>query len=172
MFAYCLNNPVSYRDSQGTYTEYICDTPAEELGRKIGEWLGNWLAEIIGTYPSKEEHYNRNENNPQFPAQYDATYFKDWDDGVSANCHQFTSPERNNKKYVSPDGKFEAIYDANGYLVDDPRDIGTYNFISPNEDGFGHFIVDVWPWIWHGNSLHDTTEWYERGLSFVGIYLD
>lgn len=131
------------------------------------------LAEkIIETYPTKEEHYNRNANNPEFPNQYDADYFDGWDDEVSANCHQFTSPERNNKKYVSPDGRFEAIYDANGYLVDDPRDEGTYNFISPNEDGLGHFIVDVVPWIRHGNSLHDTTEWYERGLSFFRIYLN
>ena len=172
MFAYCGNNPVTYRDSSGTYPEYACDSPAAEVGRQIGEWIGNWLAKIFETYPTKEEHYNRNASNPEFPNQYDANYFDGWDDKVSANCHQFTSPERSNKKYVSPDGKFEAIYDANGYLVDDPRDEGTYNFISPNEDGVGHFIVDVVPWIRHGNSPYDTTGPLERCLSFVGIYLN
>ena len=104
MFAYCGSNPITYRDSSGNHAEYVCDSPAGELGRKIGEWLGEWLSDIIEIYPTMEEHYNRNENNPEFPDQYDAKYFDGWDDNVSANCHQFTSPERNNKKYVSPDG--------------------------------------------------------------------
>ena len=171
MFAYCNNNPVTFRDSSGTYPEYAYDSPAGEVGRRIGEWLGEWLVEIIEIYPTREEHFNRNASNPEFPKQYDANYFDGWDDNVAANCHQFTSPERNNKKYVSPDGKFEAIYSKNGDLVDDPRDVGTYNFISPNKDGLGHFIVDVVPWIWYGNSPNDTTTRPERFLSFFGVYL-
>ena len=172
MFAYCNNNPVTYRDASGTWPESICDNPATEIGWQIGEKIGEWLVGIIEIYPSEDAHYNRNAHNPEFPEQYDADYFDEWDDNVSANCHQFTSPKRNNKKYVSTDGRFEVIYNDKGYRVDDPRDVGTYNFISPNKDGLGHVIVDVLPWIWYGNSPNDTTTPFERVCSFFGIYLN
>lgn len=42
----------------------------------------------------------------------------------SASCHQYTAKERDNVKYVSLDGHKEAIYDKNGYIVLDSRDIG------------------------------------------------
>ena len=90
---------------------------------------------------------------------------------MPANCHQFTAESRDNKKYVSKDGLYEAIYDANGNLVTSAEDVGTYNFISPNDNAIGHFMVDVIPWIIYGNSEEDTTSIIQRVFAFVGIYV-
>ena len=171
LFAYCFNNPVNLSDSIGNWPKWI-ETAANWVNDNIIQPVADFIDKTIDylTPPSKEEHYNRNQNNIQFPEEYDETFFKDWDDSVSANCHQFSAPDRDNVKYVSPDGRYEAIYDVNNKLVTDPRDVGTYNFVSPNEDAFGHFVKDVIPWIQHGNSPDDSTEWWQRALSFIGIY--
>ena len=154
MFSYCLNCPLIFADSTGTCCyiapitywydcgDWRCPTSREEL---------DTLAEYQ-TIPDVNTHYNRNNYNPVFPAEYEDSYFENWDDNVSANCHQFTSADKNNKKYVSQDGHYEVIYDVNYNLVLDPKDVGTYNFISPNKDPLGHFIQDVIPWLLYGNS--------------------
>ena len=134
--------------------------------QEAGKNFALWLQEIIESFPTKEEHYNRNNSNPDFPDEYDARYFEEWDDSVSADCHQFTSPDKSNVKYVSPDGKYEVIYDSSGREVTDPRDVGTYNFISSLVDPIGHFIVDVIPWIRYGNSPDDSTTPQERWDAF------
>ena len=170
MYAYCGNNPVNYVDYSGckkiSVWESFCFF-ANAPGLVI-------IAEIVSLFvsPSEEEHYARNENNIEFPAVYDKELFPstEWNNDVSANCHQFSSPDRTNKKYVSEDGKYEVIYNSKGERVDDPRDIGTYNFASPDTDPIGHFFKDVYPWIKYGNSENDTTSATERFFSFFGIY--
>ena len=162
MFAYCNNNPSTLEDPSGCKPQYQGD-PAYEWAWDFGRWLYEKLEE------KKEEHYSRNDNNPAFPKEFDPDYFEDWDDGVSANCHQFTSANKNNKKFVSPDGKYEAIYDEDNNLVTDSRDVGTYNYASPNKDPLGHAIKDVLPWIIWGNSPEDSTKWYQRLFSVFGF---
>lgn len=132
---------------------------------------------VVGSYvaanmPSIEEHYERNQYNIQVPDYYDEEFFSsdEWDDNVAANCHQFSAPQKDNKKYVSKDGRFEAIYNSKGELVTDPRDIGTYNYAHPTKKPLKHFVKDVLPWILYGNSEDDTTLIHERALSFVGIH--
>ena len=172
MFAYCFNNPVNMSDPSGNWPKWI-DNAASWVNKNIIQPVVSFVEKSIDylTPTSKDDHYNRNQNNIQFPEEYDETFFKEWDDSVSANCHQFSAPNRDNVKYVSPDGKYEAIYDVNNKLVTDPRDVGTYNFVSPNVDPFGHFIKDVVPWIQYGNSPYDSTEWWQRALSFIAIYV-
>ena len=169
MYAYCGNNPVMGYDPTGAGWWEDC---IDWVNNIIIQPVTDFVDEVIDylTPPSQEDHYNRNQNNIQFPEEYDETFFEGWDDGVSANCHQFSAPNKDNVKYVSPDGRYEAIYDANNKLVTDPRDVGTYNFVSPNEDSIGHFIKDVIPWIQHGNSENDTTTPTQRFFSFFGIY--
>jgi len=161
MFAYCQNNPVVYADPSGYMPEYQGD-PEYGQAWDFGQWLYEKLKE------AKEKHYSRNDNNPAFPEEFDPEYFEDWDDGVSANCHQFTSENKNNKKYVSPDGRYEAIYDEDNHLVTDPRDVGTYNYASP-DDIIGHLFLDIVPWILWGNSPEDSTDRLERLLGSFGI---
>lgn len=136
----------------------------------VGLFKKNPVLKVLGvtvglgfmSMPSMEEHYNRNQHNIWFPDVYDDKYFYGWDDNVDASCHQFSSPNKSHKKYVSPDGRYEVIYDANDIRVDDPRDVGTYNFANPNTDMMGHFFKDVLPWIIWGNSPDDLTVWEER----------
>lgn len=68
-----------------------------------------------------------------------------------------------NKKFVSPDGS-EAVYDFRGRLVTDPVNQGTYNYINPGDltESAGHFIVDMVPYFFLGNSRDDPTWMHER----------
>ena len=76
-----------------------------------------------------------------------------WNDKVSADYHQYSAlPGVKNKKYVDETGRMEVIYDNNGNLVTDPRDIGTYNFmpsdgIDPRKpENKWHYKLDMLPW--------------------------
>jgi len=144
---------------------------------RIGEVSDSDIAYLTGI--TKDEHYRRNEyyDDFDFPDVYDAAFFgketialdDDWDDTVSANCHQFTSPDRTNFKLVSPDGKYEVIYDKHGNEVTDVRDIGTYNYVSPLDDKLGHTMKDVIPWIFWGNAENDTTTRWSRVKSMLNM---
>ncbi|MBQ7935199.1 MAG: RHS repeat-associated core domain-containing protein, partial [Clostridia bacterium] len=115
---------------------------------------------------TKEEHYNRNSYNITFPEYYDPEFFEGWNDEVGASCHQFTSPNKTNYKLVSPDGVYEVIYDKNGRRVDDPRDVGTYNYSPSTVEENEHFKKDVLPWIFWGNSPDDSTTMFERAWAY------
>lgn len=127
----------------------------EKLNNKWYSWMGR--------------HYNRNSNNMDFPDFYNPQdpFFKDWDSNVLASCHQSSSPDRSNIKLVSPDGKYEVIYDKYGNEVTDVRDVGTYNYVSPLDDGVGHFTQDVLPWLIWGNSANDSTTFKQRIKAFA-----
>ncbi|MED4355000.1 hypothetical protein P9265_22270 [Schinkia azotoformans] len=70
--------------------------------------------------------------------------------------HQIGKGNENNAKYVSPNGQLEAVYNGEGQLVIDPKNIGTYNFVSP-DDKVGHIKLDVIPYYICGNSEEDTS---------------
>lgn len=117
----------------------------------------------------KDKHYTRNLNMPveSLPATPEEAEKWGWDDGVAADCHQFTSPDKSNVKYVSPDGRSEAIFTSEGELVTAPEDYGTYNFAVSNEDPIGHFYMDVFPWLIWGNEEADSTTLPLRLRAFV-----
>ena len=120
-------------------------------------------------FPSKEEHFARNQYMPveELPQSPEEAKRMGWNNGVADDCHQFTAGDGHNQKWVSPDGRQEAIYDPDGDLVTDPRDYGTYNFASPTDNGAGHFVDDVLPWIFYGNSEDDSTTPEQRLKAFV-----
>ncbi|MBL4602280.1 MAG: hypothetical protein JKY84_06025, partial [Emcibacteraceae bacterium] len=70
--------------------------------------------------------------------------------------HQFASNAQFNKKYISPDGRHEVIFDDNDNLVRDPRNMGTFNY-NPPDNVLGHIWNDVVPYFLHGNGPKDTT---------------
>lgn len=120
-------------------------------------------------FPTKEEHFSRNDNMPveSLPKSPNEAKSLGWDNGVASDCHQFTAGDTRNEKWVSPDGKFEVIFNAEGDMVTASEDYGTYNFCSPNEDPIGHFVYDVIPWFIWGNAEDDKTTWIQRVKAFL-----
>lgn len=130
---------------------------------------GRALIRRANEIPSKEAHYNRNRlmpvnSLPQSPEMAEAF---GWDGNVGAACHQFTSPDRSNRKYVSPDGHSEVIFDHAGHLVTTSEDYGTYNFGDSRQDPVGHFYRDVLPWLLWGNDEIDSTDMGQRLKALV-----
>ena len=69
-----------------------------------------------------------------------------------------------NLKYVSVDGHYELVFNANHELqteYNNPEDMGTYNYASPDE-GMKHNTFDVEPWIDYGNTEKDPTTTSQR----------
>ena len=153
--------------------------PAYDERRKsqIREAAGLLLARLFSTdgreirrqrlheeIPLKKDHYERNRFMPDdnLPGTPEEAAALGWDGTVSAECHQFTSADRSNVKYVSPDGRSEVIFDHDGNPVTAPEDYGTYNFSDPRSDPLGHFARDVLPWILWGNTEEDSTDIQQR----------
>jgi hypothetical protein len=109
---------------------------------------------------TQEQHYFRNELNIQY----------DWDTFSRLNSklpkayqwnelnpfqslfHKFDAID--NKKFVSADEHFEAVYTEEHYLVDAQSssvNMGTYNYYGPTDAG-KHARIDVHPWIQWGNT--------------------
>ena len=128
----------------------------------------------------KEMHYNRNDNQPieSLPqTQEEAEELVSqglWRkmEASESLCHQYTAGDAgSNVKYMSSDGHFEVIYDANGAMVIAPEDAGSYNLSPP--DGLigkaGHFLVDMLPWYLWGNAPNDSTTIGERIFVPIGL---
>lgn len=128
----------------------------------------------------KEMHYNRNDNQPieSLPqTQEEAEELVSqglWKHkkASQALCHQFNVGDNHpNEKYMSSDGHFEVIYDANGAMVTAPEDAGSYNLLPP--DGVigcvGHFSLDMLPWYLWGNSPDDSTTIGQRIFVPIGL---
>lgn len=122
----------------------------------------------LASMPTKEEHYNRNQYNMEFPPTLEKWIEDEMISGVPSNCHYFSAPNKDHQKFVARDGGSEVIYTVKGDRVDDPRDIGTFNFAHPDCDPMGHFFMDVVPWLFWGNSPEDTTTDEERLKAFIG----
>jgi hypothetical protein len=103
------------------------------------------------------DYDKRKKLNTNLPKTANQAKTSGWDDSVKANLHQYTAKKKPNEKYVSPDGKREAIYNSSGDPVTDSRDIGTYNFIPSGDlfENIGHGLADVLPWVIFGNDDDD-----------------
>ena len=88
----------------------------------------------------------------------------------SAACHQFSANGGKNEKFVSSDGRREVIFDENGYVVTDPRDIGTYNMCPSGTmwGDAGHVCVDILPWVIFGNDDSDPGP----GINIINSWLN
>ena len=130
--------------------------------------------------PSKEDHYARNNNQPvsSLPQTAEeaeeATEWEMLSKGESA-CHQFTAKNGANTKWLSPDGKMEAVYDSQGRLVLADEDVGTYNrcpsrgkYLTKVVTSIGHFFEDMLPWYLWGNSPDDQTTIVDRIVGSIG----
>ncbi|MCF0242910.1 MAG: RHS repeat-associated core domain-containing protein, partial [Treponema sp.] len=174
LYNYGNNNPIVYQDPDGR-------SP-----------LGFMLASAVVSYiknnmPSKEEHFNRNDNQKNFS-------YNRVEDALASgftklgtqtgenpenldNCHEngkgSPSPSGNDK-YTMSDGKngsFELVYDSNGDLVTDEVNKGTYNFADPvgPKGKLEHGVKDLLPYLLYGNSEDDPTTGFERFLGTVNF---
>ena len=128
---------------------------------------GSVLLRRTDEIPSKEKHYRRNQYMSEVPESPEMAVGWGWKDNVGAACHQFLSPDRSNRKYVSPDGHSEVIFDRDGHIVTASEDYGTYNFVDSRRDPIGHFYQDVLPWLLWGNDENDSTDMRQRLRSLV-----
>jgi hypothetical protein len=180
MFAYCMNNPVNMSDPSGNWPRWITAavTVVAAVVTVAAVAKGNFAVAAVAakvtmaagaTYIAQSAHYDRRETKndvatlPQSPQEAKDSDWRGPDTtpkGPAADCHQYTAKDGPNKKYVSPDGHREVIYNSAGDIVLDPRDIGTYNFCPSNElwysnQSIGHLVHDIIPWVIFGNSDDD-----------------
>ena len=77
------------------------------------------------------------------------------------NSHQLRGAT-GNQTFLHTDGHREAVYDAQGQLVQDGINDGSYNYAHPSKDPLNHFAVDILPWLVWGTSKTDPTSLDER----------
>ena len=174
-FGYCFNNPVNLSDETGYWPRWITATIAVG-GAVVAVGAAVFAAPAVavtaavvaiastGLYNVQSNHFDRRkELNTNLPQTENDALAAGWHGpkaaipGPAADCHQYTAVNGPNTKYVSPDGYRETIYDSQGQLVIDSRDVGTYNF-SPSGTfwgSVGHFFVDIVPWFLFGNDDDD-----------------
>ena len=173
LFSYCMNDPVNLRDSNGNWPRWI--TAAVAVAATVVAVVAVVSAPVVAgvavavavvstvAYVAQSHHFDkRKEKNVDLPSTPQEA--KDagrlgpdtTPKGPAADCHQYTSPDKSNVKYVSPDGHREVIYNSNG-IVFDSRDIGTYNFSPAGTfwGSIGHFFADMLPWYLFGNDDDD-----------------
>lgn len=73
-----------------------------------------------------------------------------------------------NQIFLAPDGHSEAVYGADGKLVKDGINDGTYNFFYYKEEPLLHYSFDTHPWIVWGMSRKDLTTVEERIYNYMG----
>ena len=133
LYAYCSNNPINYVDPSGHQARRMLFV----LGYRISKW----------------EHYMRNRYNTNIPKTKKIAEDRGWKKlkPKYAACHQFNRKGgKDNLKYVSPNGKKEAVYYGGGkkskYKLNlTEEDKGTYNF-GPGT-GVKHAALDVAPYM-------------------------
>ncbi len=169
LFSYCSNNPIMYYDPNGCWfvnigTEFrrlamkIMKEKHYERLEKKGEFPENLEKEYITSQIEKYLAYLKEKNNHNYEISNGPLTGYIFED---ARCHQFDT-KGENYKILSPDGHYEFIFDAKGNLIEDPRNIGTYNYFPPNQNEILHGVVDVFPWLLWGNSPDDNTNFFQR----------
>ncbi|WP_395735482.1 RHS repeat-associated core domain-containing protein [Prosthecobacter sp.] len=114
-------------------------------------------------------HYERNMFNVT-PANPNEAIDQKWrrltdDESI---FHQQTNESpcaRYNTKYISPDGHSEVVFNRNGVLVLDPRNIGSYNLFDPLRYPNLHGAFDVVPYVLLGNASNDPSTFSERVMA-------
>lgn len=152
LYAYVENDPINQSDPSGMESASVSYNSTRSLTVATKERFT----------AVRNRHYNRNQYNRP-PTTERAAIRRRWVrmSWAKSAFHRLGKGAEKNVKYVSPDGRHEAVYDQNGNLVTSDENMGTYNFVGP-DDGFGHFREDVAPyWLW-GNTPNDGTSLLTR----------
>ena len=120
-------------------------------------WLKTCKNRHVPNCTSEEwEHYFRNNLNIRDLTWDEYQKLQDrlpsnqlWATAANSYHQHNTSKTGKNLKFVSADGHFELIYNADHVLQTKDNnwaDMGTYNYYSPNSDEWGHFWMDMVPY--------------------------
>ena len=132
-------------------------------------------------YPSQAFGYGLFDNIKSKPfvrrhklKRFDSTYFDSEENRWKANfvyvllantyevnIHQMNG-ESGNRVFTHKDGHSEAVYDANGDLVTDCANMGSYNYHPMQKEPLLHFANDSWPWLAWGNCREEPTNSDQR----------
>jgi RHS repeat-associated protein len=138
-YVFCGNNPVMFRDPEGT---------ADILMVVMFRW--------------QQSHYKRNEHQEgKVPLTEDEAKSQGWRKlpvGKSV-FHMINAPE--NVKYISPNGHYEGVYDRYGNLDTSIINGGTFNYASPDKK-IAHTFKDVLPYYLFGSGEEDKFMFKER----------
>ena len=90
------------------------------------------------------------------------------------NMYHKNKNQNNNVKYYNKKTGQEAIFNAEGKIVTDIENIGTFNYFSPGNagDNFLHWAVDVLPYQILGNDKNDTTPIVNRIFSRSDLWME
>ena len=164
LFVYCSNNPVNMIDENGCWPRWITATVAV-VAATVAIVATAPVALTVAvvataTLAIQTVHYDdREKRNEGVPSTKEGCKGTEGliDLDIKDDLHQFSATDGNrNTKECWDNGK-EAIYDSEGNLVIDPKDIGTYNYCVPKGglSDVGHAIVDVLPYFIFGNNDDD-----------------
>jgi hypothetical protein len=143
----------------------------------VGCGLTRLAYELTANYPTKAEHYARN-NGYDFPttmSEFEVRVAQGeyaLGDPVPANAYQIGMQPNGpsplfNEKFTTQDGG-EVIYDQNGNRVDDFVNQGTANSGLPDTEPLKHAVADVAPHIALGtHPIKDPTTVTERFLGLL-----
>jgi RHS repeat-associated protein len=136
-YNYAYANPLSYYDPNGqAVCGGLCIAAIVTGGTAIAHWTRNWWNE-----PVKE-----------------LSDVNDWTELTPSESiyHSMGPGNEGNRKFVSPNGRSEAVFNCQDKLVTDSANMGTYNYFGPRFlGGVPHGIADVIPYFIFGNTPAD-----------------
>ena len=164
------STPQRYPGAMRKANQYIS---AIGLSQQFPELIKNQTEKFLEK--KKEQHYNRQrfvdpdlwqgngrqilDNEPdQWDCDQNAIAHNLYGDRGNMDCRgRVGTPREHQQMIVAPDGT----------IVNSNENMGTYDFVSPNEDMWLHFERDVAPWIVWGNNPYDRTNPFSRGWATI-----
>ena len=111
-----------------------------------------------------QEHYNRNQyqdNSWMLLTDLPTSLFRNEGETPTHNIRASGNDDWRGRIGTTYQG-WQLVYDSNGARVDDPINLGTYDFAPPRLQFFRHIEQDITPWIEWKNSTQDSSTRLER----------